>query len=668
MSYSKSSTVFASLLVFLPVVATAQKAQENVVPLKTWAAPLYWQPNQAEATTAGKALPQLQFSANAVSTNALTFVAITPCRLVDTRGTTAGFNGNSPFSGPSIASLGTITIPVQSASGNTEPAPCGTIPSIAQGYSLNLTVVPHASGPVDYVTMWPAGGTQPFVSTLDDPQGAIVSNAAIVPAGTPNGGISVFNDGPSVTDVIIDMNGYYAAPTDLSSNTALGSGTLASNTSGSQNTAIGANALADNTTGTLNTAIGGPSLSANTTGTSNTAIGAGSLVSNTSGGSNTAVGQAALFSNTTGGDNTATGTNALFSNTTAGGNTADGYGALNANTTGGDNTAVGAGSLNSNTTGNSNTAIGQLALGVNTTGYANVAAGQNALANNTTGVANSAVGQGAMIANTSGMFNAALGGDALQSNTTGNNNTATGQAAMQLNTTGCCNTASGQAALNANTTGNGNSAFGGSALQDNTTGTGNTALGQGALVNNTTGSGSIAIGQNAASSVSVGNGNNIEIGSVGASGDSGATRIGTSQTSFFAAGISGVNVSGVAVMVSSSGQLGVTSSSRRYKEDIQDMGDASSGLLRLRPVTFRYKQPFEDGSKPIEYGLIAEEVAEVYPDLVARSANGQIETVKYQVLDSMLLNEMQKQAEQIKRQADEIQELETRLAALEGQR
>jgi hypothetical protein len=95
------------------------------------------------------------------------------------------------------------------------------------------------------------------------------------------------------------------------------------------------------------------------------------------------------------------------------------------------------------------------------------------------------------------------------------------------------------------------------------------------------------------------------------------------------------------------------------------MGDTSSGLLRLRPVTFRCKQPFNDGSKPVQYGLVAEEVAEVYPDLVAHSADGRIESVKYQVLDSMLLNELQKEHQQVRQQAEEIRLLQTRLAALE---
>src|SRR5262249_53386875 len=90
------------------------------------------------------------------------------------------------------------------------------------------------------------------------------------------------------------------------------------------------------------------------------------------------------------------------------------------------------------------------------------------------------------------------------------------------------------------------------------------------------------------------------------------------------------------------------------KEDIQDMGDASSGLMRLRPVTFRYQKPIADGSKPIQYGLIAEEVEKVYPDLVGRSADGQVQTVKYQVLDSMLLNEVQRQQTEIGTQREQI--------------
>ena len=150
-------------------------------------------------------------------------MAVTPCRLVDTRGVPAGFNGLTPFSGPSFAASSTITFPVQStaeATADTTPTPCGTIPSIAQAYSFNITVIPKTAGGIAFVTIWPSGGSQPSVSTINDGQGQIVANAAIVPAGTPDGGVSVFNTGPAATDLIIDMNGYYAAPADITSVTA----------------------------------------------------------------------------------------------------------------------------------------------------------------------------------------------------------------------------------------------------------------------------------------------------------------------------------------------------------------------------------------------------------------------------------------------------------------
>jgi hypothetical protein len=246
---------------------------------------------------------------------------------------------------------------------------------------------------------------------------------------------------------------------------------------------------------------------------------------------------------------------------------------------------------------------------------------------------------------------------ALISNTTGGSNTASGNYALWGNTTGNYNTATGYQALY-HSNGSDNTASGLNALVSNTTGNNNTASGANALEFNTTGSNNIAIGYNAATSVSSGNSDNIHIGSAGSSGDNGAIRIGTkgTQKKFFVAGVSGVSVgSAIPVMIDSvTGQLGTVSSSRRFKEDIQDMGDATDGLMRLRPVTFRYKQPFDDGSKPIQYGLIAEEVAEVYPDLVARSADGQIETVKYQVLDPMLLNEVQRQQVEIKGLQDRL--------------
>ena len=307
----------------------------------------------------------------------------------------------------------------------------------------------------------------------------------------------------------------------------------------------------------------------------------------------------------------------------------------------------------------------------------NIALGLSALQSNLSGKDNTAVGDGALQSDTTGKGNTAVGYIALQNNITGWANAASGAAALYSNTTGDYNTATGQDTLAFNTTGNNNTASGEAALYSNTTGSDNTASGHYALLNLTAGNNNIAIGSQAALNVT-GSSNNIHIGNQGSASDSGTIRIGTpgTETSFFAAGIRGATTSNndaIPVMIDSAGQLGTVSSSRRFKEDIEDMGAASHDLMRLRPVTYRYKQPFADGSKPIQYGLIAEEVAEVYPDLVAHSADGKIETVKYQVLDSMLLNEVQRQqAEEQRQQAEivaqkeQIRRLEERLAKLEA--
>ena len=169
--------------------------------------------------------------------------------------------------------------------------------------------------------------------------------------------------------------------------------------------------------------------------------------------------------------------------------------------------------------------------------------------------------------------------------------------------------------------------------------------------------------------------NNIDIGNQGSASDSGTIRVGdpTVHSSFFVAGVRGVTTSNnnaVNVMIDGNGQLGTVNSSRRFKEDIQDMGDASANLMRLRPVTYRYKQPYVDGSQPLDYGLIAEEVAEVYPDLVVRNKDGEVETVQYHKLTPMLLNEVQKQRHELAEAKPPAKgpdsELEARLAALEA--
>jgi hypothetical protein len=289
--------------------------------------------------------------------------------------------------------------------------------------------------------------------------------------------------------------------------------------------------------------------------------------------------------------------------------------------------------------------------------------------------ANLSVGLGALPATTTGTYNTAVGHNALPVNTSGAENTANGAQALFFNTTGGYNTAVGVEALDSNSTGSYNTAIGWAALANNGTGGQNTAFGWSAL-SNITGNNNIGIGYFAGLNISSAD-NNIEIGSVGTSTDSGTIRIGCTaictaplvpQTSTFIAGIYGSTTqsrNAVPVVIDSNGNLGTVSSSRRYKEDIQDMGEASDGLMQLRPVTFRYKKAFDDGSKPVQYGLIAEEVADVYPDLVARSADGQVEAVKYQLLDTMLLNELQKQHATIAAQKEHIQSQEQHIRSLE---
>jgi len=403
------------------------------------------------------------------------------------------------------------------------------------------------------------------------------------------------------------------------------------------------------TSDTVNSAFGYFSLRNNTTGLGNSALGSYALQMNTTGSDSTAVGASSLRFNTTGSDNAAVGAYSLTANTTGTGNAAVGASSLTANTTGNGNTAVGASSLEANTTGSYNAAIGTASLSANTTGNYNAAVGFLSLTANTTGVNNAAVGASSLTANTTGVNNAAVGASSLAANTTGFANAAVGESSLAANTTGTRNAAVGYASLAANTTGNFNAAFGRVSLYANTTGSRNIAIGDGAGYQLTTGS------------------NNIAIGNTGIAAEADTIRIGTAgtHTRAFVAGISGVTTgaAGVAVLVDGNGQLGTISSSRRVKDDIADMDAASSALMRLRPVTFHYKSDQNPSGRTLQYGLIAEEVAEVYPGLVARSADGQIETVLYQFLPPMLLNEYQKQQRTIEAQAVELATQTARLDA-----
>ena len=357
-----------------------------------------------------------------------------------------------------------------------------------------------------------------------------------------------------------------------------------------------------------NTAEGAAALASLTTGAFNTALGNGALFRNSTGFHNTATGAGALFTNMLGTHNTANGFVALFSNS-ADDNTAVGWAALAANTSGIQNTATGSGALNSNTQGGDNTAVGFQALNHNTLGFENTATGAFALFNN----------------NTNGVENTANGFRALQNNATGQFNTAVGWEALAANTMGSLNT----------------------------------AIGNATLLNNTSGAGNIALGLGAGDAITIEN-NNIDIGHAGVAGDSGTIRIGTGglNTKTFIAGITGVNEgSPTAVFINTTtGQLGTTppASSRRFKKEIKPMDQASEAILRLKPVTFHYKS---DTKGTPQFGLIAEEVAQVNPDLVVRDKDGEIYTVRYDAVNAMLLNEFLKAHRKMQEQEVTIAQL-----------
>ncbi|HET9419204.1 MAG TPA: tail fiber domain-containing protein, partial [Chthoniobacterales bacterium] len=247
-------------------------------------------------------------------------------------------------------------------------------------------------------------------------------------------------------------------------------------------------------------------------------------------------------------------------------------------------------------------------------------------------------------------------------NNTGDNNTADGAFALFSNTTGHDNTADGFGALSSNTTGHRNVANGEFALYSNTTGAFNTANGVDTLYSNTTGNNNIGLGNSAGGALTTGN-YNIDIGNEGVAGESHRIRIGTQGTHkrTFIAGIYGVAAAqGVAVYVNSSGQLGTLTSSARFKQDIQAMDDASDALLSLRPVTFRYKKEIDPEGIP-QFGLVAEDVAKVNPDLVARDAQGEVYTVRYEAVNAMLLNEFLKEHRQVQKQQKQIENLTAQL-------
>ena len=312
-----------------------------------------------------------------------------------------------------------------------------------------------------------------------------------------------------------------------------------------------------------------------------------------------------------------------------GGNTAEGQNALLSLTTGTYNTALGFFALRSNTTGNFNTATGVGTLFLNTAD-GNTATGAGALLSNTIAIRNTANGAFSLFRNTAGIENIANGYQALFNNTSGNENTANGAFALFHNTTGNDNAATGQAALVGNTTGSDNTAAGVTALDNNTTGNNNIAVGSMAGFNLTTGDFNIDIGNNGVTD----EGFTIRIGDV------------NTQTRAFIAGIFAVPVTGTGVVVDSDGQLGVAVSSQRFKDEIKPMDKASEAILALKPVTFRYKHEIDPKRIP-QFGLIAEDVEKVNPDLVVRDKEGKPYSVRYDQVNAMLLNEFLKEHREV---------------------
>ncbi len=337
------------------------------------------------------------------------------------------------------------------------------------------------------------------------------------------------------------------------------------------------------------------------------------------------------------GSNNGEGSGVLVNLTNGIWNTGTGFQALNHLTGGNQNTATGLRALFSDTSGGFNTATGVYSLFSNTSGFFNSATGAYSLANNTEGNGNTANGYSALYYNTEGQYNTATGFGALYKNTEGTTNTANGYETLYFNTAGA-NTATGYQALISNTTGVGNTANGLLALHNNSTGDHNTALGIGA--------GNLVF---TASNV-------IAIGTPGAN---------VSDSCYIGQIFGATSSGGTAVFITSDGKLGTTTSARRFKEEIKPMEQASEALFALKPVTFRYKKGIDPQGIP-QFGLVAEDVEAVNPDLVVRDKEGKVNTVRYEAVNAMLLNEFLKEHRKVEEQSRKVQEQEATIAELKS--
>lgn len=525
------------------------------------------------------------------------------------------------------------------------------------------------------------------------------STVTLHATGAATGGANTFSaTGSTVTLNIGDSN----------FNVALGGGSESFNTvTGSDNVAVGKNTLFQVSSGSRNIAVG-RTLGSLTTGSDNIAIGRLALSSVTTTGTNIGIGTSALEAASGGSNNIALGYNAAnllgsgsnnvligvsvgsayFSNESSNiiignigvahesnviriGTQGSGAGQQNACwiagvygvTPGGGGTQTvvmdSTGQLGTTSGGGSITINGDTgsATGSTITFTADPSAGSS--------VSFSATGSTVTLNASDASDNTLVGFHSGNGSLSGSTNTGFGYATLQALTSGDNNTALGAGCLNSATTATDNTAAGQDSLGLVTTGSENTSMGTGSLSALLTGARNVAIGWEAGLAYTSSESSNILIGNAGTVSESNVIHIGTQgsgsgqQNACFIAGIAGVTVaSSAAVLINTgTGQLGTIASSRRYKENINDMDAASNNIMNLRPVTFFMKN---DPTKQRQYGLIAEEVNEIFPDLVLYNKAGDPESVKYHELPALLLNELQKQHNVIAELQRKIEVLENR--------
>jgi len=588
----------AVTLAYLGLTACAVSAQELAQEsIPNWTAAPFWQPaaslRKIERRFVGTEGVEAIESPATVSAP-LPFIAITPCRIMDTRNASQ----TGAFGPPSLGVDVSRSIPVP-----THPV-CTGIPATAGAYSLNMTVTNTGSNPFGFLKVWPQGAAEPNVSTLNwSSGGQTIANAAIVPAGTA-GGITV-KSGNASSDVIIDINGYYAGT--IVSSLLAGTGVSVSSPTGNVTVGIANGGVALAQLSPTGSAAGQALVS------TGAAVAWGSPVSFTG----------SLAGEVTGTQGATVVSNATSSNTASAIVRRDGAGGFNAG-------AV--------------TLSGTLTLPA-TTGR---------------------ILQGAsLLLHTSGTDSTYAGVASGNPASTGTDDTGFGANSLPANTTGTSNSAFGSLALESNDTGSQNTGVGTESIAHNIAGDDNTAIGAQSL-HHVTGNRNIGIGTFGGFNLVTGD-DNILVGNQGVTTESSTIRIGSVQTKTFIAGIRGVTTgqaNGLTVLVDSNGQLGTVSSSAATKREITDIDGRSSDLLKLRPVSFFYKN---DTVGYRQYGLVAEEVAQVMPDLVQYNAQGAPETVRYHFLAPLLLSEVQKLEQTVEAQRRLIGALEERLSALEKQ-